>query len=1052
MIVRPSNKPLLINARHCCARLCTFRTCKQWSHRFILTRPRRPSHLFSARISSVPTFCISRKPSLERQKLSHQSFRSFSSNQHHGFIEESNSDPALESSQPSASTSQATTDKWNSRLDPYLPLQLRSKSWLDNLAAFEGVRSVESLPQILREASLDYPQTIFAHLGLVQGKWDAITWLSKELISYKYPEALDLAKIVRHNKIWAEVDGFSPSLAAHDDILNLDSKPLQPCELHEKLDALTRDALVSSRKSYSLWHSTIGQIWQSLGHIVIKASNLEIQDGSRMMAFVYQTIAQIHTEGVASPLIYQFDSADDPSPISKSPFLHLMSSRIMAALSDAMWKLTEPKLMGDAALVAATYAYQGREMPGSELNPRVRSLGPEVWLEFILWSCIHGSHFFEAGKIIEDANRQEGSQRWKTKGWGELRETLNQNLAEKARKGHIRSWFDRIAGASEGYSNEAPAIALGERTLSREVVTAAANGLTSVHCPDADRHMQSSEVLPLVQSCRSMACDNPTPSESLLWDTISHKLLEDSNDATLRHSESVSSKLKLADDAERYSEGESREKHTSLAREITHNRTSSLHPILLQALDLCVRNRDIAKSNKCFEKLRGWADTHLRELSDDDLPDSRGSQTVFASLTAYIPNHVIAALLNTISETKAYGFGKMLLPLLGPPNEPGIVRGPGLFESTLLESSILRFANATRDTSLEESIMSRPDWNAHLASHNTIRELLHSQCVARRWDYVETLLSHLQFDRRVALSALDVARIASPLMIPLLPGDNARVIDEEHYHILASILNREYLPPRDYSQSRDYRDYRTLNQMSRLLSSVPGTPELHSLAKQHIHNHGPASNPIILPTAAFNALLWRVVRTYGVPAGQDFFSKWCITSRSRPSPPQNHNAETNELSSRALTSPSAKCVQPTMQTLRILISYPLCLLQERVEDNLSFSSAARNSLPKELWRRSYQAWRELPETSRVKREIGWAVAMSEKSELEAPGVFEQLLRRVSREEIRDGEGENEVEATRPQTEAGEHKSGDVGGEVPEERAEGSVDEIRNANGEGAGAA
>ena len=904
---------------------------------------------------------------------------------------------------------------WNSRLDPYLPLQLRSKTWLENLAAFEGVRSAESLPPILEEARLVYPQTILAHLGLVQGKWDAALWLTKALVSCKPEGIIDVTQVLQleSNRTWAEIRGFAPTWVDPLEILKEPSKRIQS---HNTLDALTGNALVSSRQHRALWQSAIGQVWQCLGHVVIEASNLDVQDRSRMMSFVYQVIAHIHTEGAASPRIYQFDKMEVPSPICKPPYLHLMSSRIMAALSDAMWKITEPKLMGDAAMVAANYAYKGLEMPGSELNPRVQPLGPEVWLEFILWSCIHGSHFIEAGNLIQHANSQQGTQKWKTKGWRGLQAALNKRWEFEKNKSRLRQWFDRIAGTREGYSQKPPAVTLGEKTLSREVVAATAHGLVSADASGTDRHQRVAAVWSSVLSCRSMTCDHKSSIEALFWESILFKLFEDSNGAGTPSGDGASRKLMLAEAAEQNLMLFEMRESTSLAQQLAENRTSSLHPILLRALDQCVKREDVLGVAKTFEMLKGGVDRNMDDLIDEEHSMMEGPAVPTILLTAYVPCHIVADLFNQVTKAKAHSLGRTLLPMLDPSLGSSIIYGPTVSKSNIVQNSLLRFANAFSDKDLETSVVSRVTGNSNELPDGLILELLHSQLTTSNWDNAETLLLHVQFERRLALSAVDIANIAA-LQIRRPRAPNIR-------HILESVLNREYLPPPDYSKPPNYLNFRILNQMSRLLASIPGGQTLY--AERYIVSTGQASNPIAIPSEAFNILLRQVVTVSGVPSGISFFEHWC---NQNPRPlPVGGAIETASPSSRTLNDDNGPIVQPNMQTLRVLTAPSLRVLQDRLEkeqkpklrfltaseplhdqtedqsvqeENTSPPSTQWSAPASVTWERCYEAWMQLSDSPKLEEEIGWAIGMSEQLGLEKPGVHEQLLRPVEKWEIED---------------------------------------------------
>ena len=882
-------------------------------------------------------------------------------------------------------------DDWESKLDPYLPLELRSKSWLENLATFEGVRSADTLPSILHDANPTFSQNLLAHLGLVQGKWDALTWLSRALVSLD-PKTSQLNCPGISNPWCHSRDFRLDNLSS----IKLQGK-LRPCRKTTTAECdITELAALS--KPFASRAFGIGQVWQCLGHVVIEASNLDMQDQSRMMSYVYQLVAHIHSTGVISPSIYQFNPGSTSFPLGKPPFLHMMSSRIMVSLSDAMWKDTEPKLMADAAVVAATYKYKGLEMPGSELSPRVRTLGPEVWLELILWSCVHGSYFKEAGELIRHACATRRPWRWKTRCWTELQEALDRRVAQKRKKSSLASWFNRIAGTSEGYSMEPPAVALGEKTLSREVVAAIAEGLVTIEVAQSDQTKQVSARLQIAQDCRQLFGNPLTVLESRFWDFISHRLLNDSATKRPHIGEESLEEPQLGNALSRIPESVAHEHPASSCLEAAKNHTPLIHPTLLRALDKSVRDRDISNCITCFENLRAWADNNAAYLADSEFYDTADKAVNLASLSAYLPTHLLARLLDLMTEAKMFAFVRLLLPLVDPPPGPGAVYGPLLSASPLTQSSMMRYANATNDKDLEMAILAKTNLASNYVSDDAIRELLHSQMAANQWEPVETLLFHMQAERRMLLTAVDIAKMCSLL----LQQPHTRQLSEK----VRGVLAREYLPPRDYSQIPDYKPLRILSQMAHILSSIyEGPPGFYFDA---MRAQGQASNPIMIPAEAFNILLSTYISLRGAFDGFKLFDKWCITlpARNQPDPSSaaaiTQNAHSNNAKQK-------KVVYPNLLTLRILISPPVRDLQRTIDDGMFLVAADADPAGidwESAFKRTMGAYDALPRDSSLKRDIARILHLGVRLGLVASKTggrswmrYEALMRPVSKEEV-----------------------------------------------------
>jgi hypothetical protein len=102
------------------------------------------------------------------------------------------------------------------------------------------------------------------------------------------------------------------------------------------------------------------------------------------MSCVFRTLARLHHAGMISDRVYQYPKPDASQIVFRPPALHFLSSSIMSVLSDAAWHEHE-------TAVAAAAADAGEPSPFIPYTPGIRELGPEIWLELILWCCVeHG--------------------------------------------------------------------------------------------------------------------------------------------------------------------------------------------------------------------------------------------------------------------------------------------------------------------------------------------------------------------------------------------------------------------------------------------------------------------------------------------------------------------------------------------------------------------------------------------------------------------------------------------------------------------------------------
>lgn len=385
--------------------------------------------------------------------------------------------------------SRLSQEAWAELLDPYLPLELRSKDWLQNLAAFEGVRPIKTLPPLLTEARRTFPLGLLGHIAVDQSRWAAWLWLVKEILKQAsngigkstqdaIPEFLSYGSVpldeLTLNPITAETQAKVPSsqLGSMDDMtehsptadneltdaginpINAGTQAIVSNKSLASLDAMTDSIPVMETAEYKAMKDTIGQIWQSIAMIILEAADRETDQTTEMMSSVHQAIALLHHHGWIPQSIYSCESGEVPFDLRKPPLLEILSWRIMTTLSDAVWKARERELITENGSTDESFAYKGRELPGGEYQPRIRPLGTATWLEFVLWSCVESSMVPDASRIIGEIAKRKGKNKWKVVNWDALQESaINKRRdAAKIKPGFIQWWLNNLRGTSEGYS------------------------------------------------------------------------------------------------------------------------------------------------------------------------------------------------------------------------------------------------------------------------------------------------------------------------------------------------------------------------------------------------------------------------------------------------------------------------------------------------------------------------------------------------------------------------------------------------------------------------
>ena len=344
-----------------------------------------------------------------------------------------------------------------SLLDPYLPLELRSKDWLENLAHFEGIRPIHTLPKLLSEVQRSRPHylSFLSYIGLLQGRWAALLWLVKAVVGTDQP-----ALAVTNDKPFYQMPWDTD--ISLDELTSTSNPPYKI--ITESPQNLTPFSLEQSTKSYKMnWqgkpadsdNDLIGHIWQCVGSLILAAADSGAEESTEIMSHVHQILAYMHHYDIIPTSLYNYKPAKDYTALQRPPTLHLLSSRIWTILSDSAWKAHEKEIIAEAAQVGAKYVYKGHELPGAEYTPRLRQLDPATWMELVLWSCVEGGWIGTAAWIVNRMLHRKDQPNWTTVSWSTLRSSAIQEGPES----NSSDWqspktrYIRVAGTFEGYSD-----------------------------------------------------------------------------------------------------------------------------------------------------------------------------------------------------------------------------------------------------------------------------------------------------------------------------------------------------------------------------------------------------------------------------------------------------------------------------------------------------------------------------------------------------------------------------------------------------------------------
>ena len=768
---------------------------------------------------------------------------------------------------------------WANLVESYLPSHLRlgSSHQSDSIEESQGPLPIYSLHLVLSRARAYAKVDILSYLGVSEGRWDAVIWLVKAMLEQRS----------RH--------------ASAEDTLNQLPSVLWPT-VGQSLDSITDQAISPALglpqkfpHGRLVWHGdvrdqspnvdigrkTLGQIWQSLGAMILQAADRSPEDPtySAIMSHVFQILAHLHRTEAFPSSIYNYDPAADPTVLRRPPTLHFLSKRIMSILSDLEWGLEWDG-------VIEKYSKLGYHVDKAVLQPKIREFGPELWLDLVLWACVEGFWVTEGAWIVGEMEKRKGKAeaRWSVISWEEICAVKTPEpgwLAmlklelEKTRINHVAG-FEIATGVPF-------TVDMGTRTISREVVLALVDGLLNITSIGESGHHSSAPILPSnLTACQNILECGHTELSANFLNAVVCRAIENAND------EAPSNLRRLLGWRLRHLNFKGVSAHASLsAQDNATDHSAPVLGLLHRALHGLAREGNAQGSLGTLITIKNFVDVQrsmyiedfaneLREclkLGEDAADTAFGQDNDIHAINPHIPVHTMLALLDVIIQHRFIGLGRWLLH---NDDIDGGLMDSELYSDRNMQPVLLRFATATADDQLLTDVLQQLD--APL-SEPTLHALLHCQAILGKWEAVEGLLRHLQRTPDMSWKPIDAMAIARAIMQMDHDKSHDQNVKQKYQaqELLQNILHGAYNSDRDHSQLPDLTETRTANQLGRILQTLPGS--LSTITTRSHNALGRTYGSVNIDPSAVNIVLEVLVQYHGSVAGKEFWERWCLAPR-----------------------------------------------------------------------------------------------------------------------------------------------------------------------------
>ncbi|KAF2086596.1 hypothetical protein K490DRAFT_57515 [Saccharata proteae CBS 121410] len=494
------------------------------------------------------------------------------------------------------------------------------------------------------------------------------------------------------------------------------------------------------------------------------------------MPFVMEMLAYFHHSELIPDSVYQYGKENQNHPLHQPPTLHLLSSRILTALSDAAWGAHEAAVK-EASKDQAQYNFLGHEIPGSRYKVRTPELGPEVWLELVLWSTLHGGWSLDGAAILdkmmtfEDEKRRWSAMYWRsqdTSSTGDLNK--NDLLSLLGLRGVQANSPDRLSV---------------EKTISVEVVAAFVHALlNSLRVGVGKRGQTPEDLLERIRKLKSFLSRSQAGLGGMSWDAVVIRFLESPGVRVETKPHLVQSLMTLVSPFGKELEYINAPKGGAGSSDVPlYVLDASAAPlgVLHRVISAHIKRGDTNGGFAALAQLQEFTDLNksisLKLFFDSLMAETKGErksrntfdsnipQIEFPSYYPQLTTHLMASILDLAAESEAYDFGQWLLfseDIDGPLIPPSKYRDP------VLAPSLIKFGTATRDAQLVQDVITAqtPEVGTLADLPNAVLQaFLGCQIENRRWDSVANILTFMTKRTEQSWSVGTLSRLAKELLL-----------------------------------------------------------------------------------------------------------------------------------------------------------------------------------------------------------------------------------------------------------------------------------------------
>ncbi|WPH02846.1 Hypothetical protein R9X50_00571400 [Acrodontium crateriforme] len=780
---------------------------------------------------------------------------------------------------------------WLDLLESSLPLHLRRKtsSSYDSDQAIDATGVAEIL--LAAQGTLFGPKGVdlLCHLGVEQDRWDTVIWLVKHLVeNLGDPNSAD-GKGTRVHHPWSQTLSFD---RATEHPIFLDTVTQREDETRPQHGGLALDHLTDSRKfqrKNTIRHNALGQVWRSLGSMILACTDGVVKPE------ILEIIAYLHHHEIMPMSIYNHKPTTDPTTIQQPPTLHLLSSRILTSLSDAAWRAHEETIVKSAKAKGGRYASLRPEIPGTAYRVRVAGIRAEIWLELVLWSCLHGGWVIEGSAILASAYEEPVDRQWKPLSWRSLIPAGYEDFSDWDGLAHLYNTITPPRG-EQTHDVETSV----ERTVSSEVINAFVDALlTQLDAGVGERGTPSLHVLLQLQKLQKFLHRCQLNLGGGSWDAVILRFVDSQRHGALQ----MNNLLKLLKLSPAFGQ-ETKSLNTRYLPSYILDGSAAVICICHRAIQAEVQAGNIKGALAALQQLRFYTDDNKRVSLHEFFSGPKPSHGLFTANYSRIeypafdprlPVATLGSLMELIVDSKELEIGKWLIY---SKEVDGPLITPELYTHPAITAPLIRFAVETNDRDLLAKVIKAPFGQYSEGKHPiaVTEAFLDVQFSLRRWAPAVRLLEHSSPERNGGgesrmwtsrnLAQLSRAILFLEASIRTSENPSKSMVSDLHeaQQIFADMVRGKYGAIEQRSDESRKQVYIVLLTLSTLntkwaqLCRIKGQPTKHLICPPFTHE--------------FNKILDGTVRAYGSAAGRRLLGIFW-SHELRNSQRQHRNTEIN---------------------------------------------------------------------------------------------------------------------------------------------------------------